>query len=488
MNENLSTDAPLDTLLHHWPGILFRQRADFTFAFLSPGAAGLTGVSPERWRAEPELFWQLVHEADADAVRRRLEECAAAPGGVTGAFRARHLRTGRVTHCSEFRRAILDAGGRVVCYEGVWTDITRDVARERRLSAGAWHETLASLAMGMAHDFNNVMAGVLSLSEFFLGQTDARHPFHEGLGLIRQNTRQAAQTVQRVVGLYQGKPGGRTYHDLNEVAADTFALLRKLALRRVEPILQLAPEKLPVHADAVELRQALIQLVLSAGQMVAERSRLALATARERDGAGVRLSVAAGGFVVPPEQAAALGDPFAAASPVSPATAARLRAVKFFAERHHGALSFEPAEGGTLLRLRLPEADFTEVERADAQARSRPPRVLLAGRDDAALDARSEALRRAGLRTVIGGTDAAALLASEDDAFDALLVLAPDGAEEWLPLLRFARRRTPPVRTVLQTAAAGRDETQAEWAGEVDLLAPEELTGPALAEKLRAIL
>jgi hypothetical protein len=71
--------------------------------------------------------------------------------------------------------------------------------------------------MGLAHDFSNVMAGIHSLSESFLAQVDSLHPFHEGLTLIKQNSLQASQLVQRIINLHHGLlpafPGARPYED-----------------------------------------------------------------------------------------------------------------------------------------------------------------------------------------------------------------------------------------------------------------------------------
>jgi nitrogen-specific signal transduction histidine kinase len=141
----------------------------------------------------------------------------------------------------------MNKGDLVLGYEGVWLDVTRQTIAEKRLSSAAWKETLAVLTMGLAHDFSNVMAGIHSISESFLAQIDAQNPFHEGMSLIRQNSLQASQLVQRIINLHHGKTGERNYHDLNEIVGGLVELGRKIIPRRIEITIELARNR--CHVD-----------------------------------------------------------------------------------------------------------------------------------------------------------------------------------------------------------------------------------------------
>ena len=145
--------APTENLLQHWPGVLFHQRPDLTFASASPRLAELTGLPLERWQRDPGLLWKVVHESDADDLRQQIARVAAVPAGFTTRFRLRHAGTGRVAHIAEFRRPLFDASGALAGYEGFWMDETRQTVSEKRLASAAWKETLALLTMGLTHDF-----------------------------------------------------------------------------------------------------------------------------------------------------------------------------------------------------------------------------------------------------------------------------------------------------------------------------------------------
>src|SRR5688572_8922885 len=158
-------EAFLTSMMQHWPGVLFRQRPDLSFELASPRLAELTGHPVEKWQQQPGLLLGVLHELDVEDVKKHLARSGEVGEGVTTDFRLRHAVTGRVAYISEFRRAQRDADGKVVCYEGFWLDVTRQTLSERRLATAAWKETVGLVTLGLAHDFNNVLAGILGLSE-----------------------------------------------------------------------------------------------------------------------------------------------------------------------------------------------------------------------------------------------------------------------------------------------------------------------------------
>jgi signal transduction histidine kinase len=260
----LRAEAQLDNWVNRWPGVMFSQRADFSFSFISSTVKQFTGVDPADWKMQPQRFWQVVHEADIEELQQEFRKFSTAHRRQVATYRIRHAQTGRVTYVFEHREALYSSNGLLLGYEGVWLDVTRQTIAEKRLSSAAWKETLAVLTMGLAHDFSNIMAGILSLSEAFQAQVEKEHPFQEGLALIKRNSMQASQMVHRILNLHHGKVGERNYHNLNEMVKDTVEVVRKIIPKRIEVITEYSTDGLPLYVDAVEFRQVLINLTLNA--------------------------------------------------------------------------------------------------------------------------------------------------------------------------------------------------------------------------------
>jgi len=377
----LRAEAQLKSLTDRWPGVIFSQRADFSFRFVSPQIEALTGVSVAEWQSKPHLFWNVVHESDAEELRQQLKQGRQSGQTFTSTYRVRHAQTGRVAYVMEHRQPHVSRGGLLLGYEGVWLDVTRQTIAEKRLSSAAWKETLSVLTMGLAHDFGNVMAGIHALSESFLEQVGDGHEFHEGLTLIKRSSQQASQLVHRIINLHQGKTGDSNYHNLNEITTDLADLVRKIIPRRMEMTVELATEALPVYLDVVELRQVAINLVLNAIDAMPQTGRLVLRTSgfealpliESFQGAlprlpAARLSVEDNGCGIKPHHLASIFDPFFTTKPMNKGSGLGLYNARLFIDKHRGAITVDSKEGvGSSFHLWLPQADFTE---AGAETRS----------------------------------------------------------------------------------------------------------------------
>src|SRR5205085_11993940 len=189
-----------------WPGFFFRQRADLSFEWITREVEKLFSATAKSRLASPAQFWAMVHPADLEPLRHQLQSCAKSRQWLTHTFRLRQAG-GQVIYISESRRALRDGGAKLCGYEGFWIDITRQTFAEARLLQSVWKETLGDLTPGLAHDFNNVLTGILTLSEAFLAQIDSKHTFHEGLSLIKQKALEASRLTHRIARLHQEKTG-----------------------------------------------------------------------------------------------------------------------------------------------------------------------------------------------------------------------------------------------------------------------------------------
>jgi two-component system cell cycle sensor histidine kinase/response regulator CckA len=249
------------------------------------------------------------------------------------------------------------------------------------------------------------MAGIHALSETIVDQAGGNEEFSEGVALIKQNARQASQLVHRIINLHQGKTGESNYHNLNEITADLADLVRKVIPRRMELVVELAAEALPVYLDVVEFRQVVINLVLNAIDAMPQKGRLVLRTSGFTMGSvnGIkqsapsvtsasqcsipltdpivmvgalphqpvaRLSVEDNGCGIKPLHLSNVFEPFFTTKPMNKASGLGLYNARLFIDKHRGAITVESKEGiGSTFHLWLPQADFTE---AAAESSSTP--------------------------------------------------------------------------------------------------------------------
>ena len=498
----LRAESQLEKLIQKWPGVLFSQRADFSFQFVNSKIEELTGVPPDAWRNQPRRFWDVVHEADVEEFTRQCKRAAKTLDGVTTTYRIRHALTGKVTYVLEHRQAAVSKSGAVLGYEGFWLDITRQTIAEKRLSTAAWKETLALLTMGLAHDFGNSMAGILSLTELILSQTGAEDEKMPTLNLIKQSSLQASLLVQRIVNLHRSQTGERQYLDFNQVLVDLVELVGKVLPRRIRIQTELPPGQLPVYMDAVEFRQVALNLALNAADAMPNRGDLifriaAHTTDRELTHFKGRfprlpcvcLSVQDNGCGIAERHLPHLFDTFFTTRPLK-GSGLGLYNARMFVEEHGGAISVESTEGaGATIHLWLPQADFTEAELMAAQKVERRRSLLLVGQPGFPTDFITEFLRTHNYHVVATHTAARLLelLASEDENLHGVMVLAEPDDSTLLNLIPELRDRYPTKKIVLQLIGGNADHVKNRILENVDIVLAGDAEESIFLERLDAL-
>jgi signal transduction histidine kinase len=499
----LRAESQLESLMQRWPGVVFSQRPDFSFHYVKGSIEALTGVTPEAWCSQPRRFWEVVHEADVDELKRQCRQAARMPAGVTTTYRLRHAVTGKMSYILEHRQAAVSRSGLVLGYEGLWLDVTRQTLAEKRLSTAAWKETLALVTMGLAHDFSNQLSGILSLTELVLSQLGRENPSAPTLDLIKQSALQASQLVHRIVNLHRSKTGLRQYLDLNQIVSELGELVRKVLPRRIVVETELAPGQLPVYLEAVEFRQVVLNLALNAADAMPQRGRLsfrvsvhtAAPTLTHCQGEFPRLpcvclAVQDNGTGIAARHLPHIFDPFFTTKPLTKGSGLGLYNARMFVQEHGGAVSVESTEGaGTTFCLWLPQADFTEAERMAAENAERRRSVLLVGQPGLATESVTEFLRTHNFYVVATHSPARALelLATEESSLHGVVVLADPGDSAMLALIPDLRARHPAKQTALQLIGGTADQIDNRVLDSAGLVLASNLEESVLLQKLNGL-
>jgi signal transduction histidine kinase/CheY-like chemotaxis protein len=481
-------ESQLDQLMKRWPGVIFRQRPDLTFQFVSPNIEALTGVTVDDWSRQAGRFWEIVHDGDAEELQKQMQRAARSGAAASITYRVRHAQTGKISYVLEQRQPVMTRNGLLLGYEGFWFDVTRQTIAEKRLSTASWKETLAVLTLGMAHDFSNIMAGIHSLSESYLSTVDESHEFAEGLTLIKKNSLQASQMVHRMINLHIGQAGERNYHDLNEIVGDLTSLVRRILPRRVQIKSELSEVQLPIYVDPVEFQQVIINLTLNAADAMTGGGELTLRNSRYEQMPPLRhfkggrpkapvvcLEVADTGCGISSRHIAVIFDPFFTTKGAQRGSGLGLYNAQLFVEKHGGAISVESEEGkGTTFKLWLPQATFEETKPAPAAVSQGPRRrqILLVGPAGDFFHRRTELLRSHGYQVLTANSMDAVLetLDAGHELDGAMLLVEPLDQTHELVVPEIQRRCPRMPKMVLQLVGRNADEIDSGTLEAIDLV------------------
>ena len=262
--------------------------------------------------------------------------------------------------------AVLSSEGHLTGAVCTVSDITDRKRFEGRLQHAQKLESIGVLAGGIAHDFNNLLTGILGNASLLLDELPPGSPIFEMAEEIVKASESAADLTRQMLA-YAGK--GRFVMQLLNLS-DQIAGNQAFLARMIPPSVQLdfnLSENLPsLEADATQLQQVVMNLIINAAEAYGERGKgkVVVTTAPEtvlkgdseiQPGYYILLSVQDYGSGMEPEVRARIFDPFFTTKFAGRGLG--LSAVHGILRAHHGYLKLETAPGqGTTFRLYLPAA------------------------------------------------------------------------------------------------------------------------------------
>jgi signal transduction histidine kinase/ActR/RegA family two-component response regulator len=319
--------------------------------------------------------------------------------------------------------------------------IREQYAQIEKLSA------LGELASGVAHDFNNTLAGILGRAQLLLTTHDPEK-VEAGLNLIIKTAKDGAKTIKRI----QDFARQRRDHDFQPVSVDQLLLdVREITRPRwksraesesvhISLELQLGSDEPRVMGDESELREVLVNLVFNAVDAMPQGGTLTLST-RESNGA-VEIAVADTGLGMAEEVRTRVFDPFFTTK--GKAGMGLGLAVSYgIVRRHEGSIEVESEVGrGTTFRMRLPAARASarqEPAAAEAPAIALVPhrpyttRILVVDDEENVRELLCDILESEGYQVTLasGGREALEVF-GDGRGFDALFTdLGMQGMSGW---------------------------------------------------------
>ncbi|MFZ5481867.1 MAG: CHASE domain-containing protein [Myxococcota bacterium] len=476
-----------------------RERSDALAADLARSRTALVDSeahlrdSEARMRAVVETIPQIVFVADGaggfEQVNRRWAEATGRPAESAlgrGWLEAVHpddrdradrvlasLKAGRAL-AMELRLATPDGGWRwyhaaalpapadgdeEARLFGAFTDVDALRRAEIAMREAQRLESVGLLAGGVAHDFNNLLTAITGYGSLAERVLAADHPARPMVGRMVEAARHAAHLTRQLLA-YAGK--GRFFVeklDLVTLARETADLLRGAVTRNVAMEVSLPDAPAWVEADAGQMRQVVLNLVLNAAQAIGDAPGTVRVSV-EADGRDVRLRVRDDGAGMDAETRARIFEPFF--STRGEGRGLGLAAVFGIVKGHAGTIDVtsEPGRGSEFV-VRLPQRPAPSVT-------SQPPAPVRAAGAVSALIVDDEAsVRDVALRALRARGWRADAVASGEEALEALgarrghwrvvvldLVMPGLGGPETLAAIR----RDHPGLRVLVTSGYGEEE------------------------------
>ena len=224
--------------------------------------------------------------------------------------------------------------------------------------------TIGQLAAGVAHELNEPLGSILGFAQLMQKAPDLPQAAAKDLERIVKASLHAREVIHKLLVFSRQKPPVKVRVNLNRVVSDGLYFLESRCARAgitLCPVL--APDLPEIPADASQLHQAVVNLVVNSIQAMPDGGTLTIKTQAGTD--WVSLSVQDTGAGMTDEVREKVFTPFFTTKDVDQGTGLGLAVVHGIVTSHGGSVRVESAPGkGALFEIRLPRNSHWEDETA----------------------------------------------------------------------------------------------------------------------------
>ena len=280
---------------------------------------------------------------------------------------------------------VRDAGGAPASILAINTDVTEKKKLESQFLRAQRMEGIGTLAGGIAHDLNNVLAPIRMSIEMLMSAVSSDEDLST-LATLDMSARRGAELVGQVLSYARGVEGHRIPVNPRHVMRDLLQVIRDTFSKSIDVQFTPSARLWLVLGDASQLHQVFLNLCVNARDAMPDGGTLAIGMRNvvigpddeppcpeSRPGAYVLVEVADNGAGIPAEARDRIFEPFFTTREIGKGTGLGLSTTQAIVQSHNGFIVLTSDVGvGTTFRVYLPAAG-TEAAADEAAAEPAGP-------------------------------------------------------------------------------------------------------------------
>jgi two-component system NtrC family sensor kinase len=225
------------------------------------------------------------------------------------------------------------------------------LARSDKLSS------LGQMAAGIAHEINNPMTGILLYANLIAEDKNFPPTLDDDIRIVITETERCAGIVKKLLDFSRTTKPENRWSSLNQIIEASLSLLEHQTLFQNINIERNLKQNLPdIYGDAWQLEQVFINIILNAGQSIADAGSIKITTGLADDSKFIFAEIVDNGCGISAEELNKIFDPFFTTKQDS-GTGLGLSVSYGIINNHGGTINVSSDVGsGTSIKINLPVA------------------------------------------------------------------------------------------------------------------------------------
>jgi len=303
------------------------------------------------------------------------------------------------------------------------TDVTEKKLIEAQFLRAQRMENIGSLAGGVAHDLNNILAPIMMAIEM-LKETAGDPQSRSMLEIIEGSARRGADIVRQILSFARGLEGRRVEVQPKHLLKEIDSIIKSTFPKNIRCQLSAPHDTWTILGDPTLLHQILLNLCVNARDAMPDGGLLTIGVEnrtideqyvamnlRAKTGPHIVISVTDSGTGMPPDVIEKIFDPFFTTKEPGKGTGLGLSTVMGIVKSHEGFINvYSEAGRGTTFRVHLPAVTSThpgsELEAQASLPRGNGETVLVIDDEISILTITSQTLQAFGYHVLTANNGA----------------------------------------------------------------------------------
>ena len=465
----------------------------------SPSYKEILG-DPDALRGTDAFF--EIHPDDREKIKQVFEETVRTGIGQRTEYRFL-LNDGTIRHIESQGSVIKNEDGTVSKVVVVSRDVTEKKRLELQFLRAQRMESIGTLASGIAHDLNNVLAPIMMAIELIrtkVSDTDGK----KLLDTVESSAKRGSAIVKQVLAFGRGIKGEQINLQLKHVISEVVKIVEETFPKSIEIRTDTPGNLWTVMADPTQMHQVLLNVCVNARDAMSHGGTLTLSAENvtlddqyarmnldARPGSFVVVAIADTGTGIPEALKDKIFDPFFTTKEVGKGTGLGLSTTLGIVRSHKGFIHVYSEVGkGTTIKIYLPASGAGVGAKTHDRPASLPMgkgELILIIDDEAAIrEITSETLQASGYRamTASDGAEGIALYAGHKREIKVVITDIMMPIMDGTAVIRALQTLNPGVKIIAVSGMAANGRSAGTPEGGVRAF----LTKPYTAEKLLVTL